>query len=97
MVEKMRFVPEVYISHDEKEYKIIIELPGIAKEDIKNFEMNDFGFCLNAPLENFEYSGCWSLAHKIDPDKVKAKFKNGLLNVTVPLTGEFSGKKVTIE
>ena len=37
MVEKMRFVPEVYISHDEKEYKIIIELPGIAKKDIKKF------------------------------------------------------------
>lgn len=97
MVEKMRFMPVVYISHDEEEYLIIIELPGMIKENIKKFEMNDSGFCLNAPMENLEYSGCWSLAHKVDPDKAKAKFKNGLLTVTVPLTGKFSGKEITIE
>ena len=37
------------------------------------------------------------LPKKIDPDKVKAEFKNGLLSLIAPVAEEARAKKVTIE
>jgi HSP20 family protein len=37
------------------------------------------------------------LPKKIDPDKVKAEFKNGLLTLNAPVAEEARAKKVTIE
>lgn len=96
MVEKVRYVPAVYISHDGKGYNIIIELAGMKKENIK-LEMTDSGLCLNASRKDFDYSGCYSLAHKIDPKQAKAKFENGLLKITIPFTEKFSGKIIPID
>lgn len=95
-MDKVTYVPAVYINHNEKEYKINIELPGVKKEDI-SFEITSLGFCLNAPSANFNYSGCWALAHETEPEKSKAKFKNGLLTVTIALKEHVTGKKVVVE
>lgn len=95
MVEKTRYVPVVYISHDEMDLKIIIELAGVNKEDIK-LEMTSSSVCLNASGKDVSYSGCYSLAHEIDPKKALAKFENGLLTVTIPLTKKFSGDIIKI-
>ncbi len=95
-VSKTSYVPAVYISHDEIELKIVIELAGVNKEDIK-LEMTSYSICLNASGKDISYSGCYSLAHEIDPKQALAKFENGLLTVTIPLTKRFSGEIIPIE
>lgn len=96
MVEKARYVPVVYISHDEENMKIIIELAGVDKEDIK-LEMTSSSLCVNASRKDFDYSGCYSLAHEIDPKKALAKFENGLLTINIPLTKKFTGEIIKIK
>lgn len=98
MSEKVRVPvsPTACIYHDREKYTIELELPGVAKRDIE-FEMTDSTFCLRAPREDIEYSGCWVLAHSVDPEKTKARFKNGLLTVEAPLSKPFKGVKVAIE
>jgi HSP20 family protein len=96
MVKKARYVPVVYISHDETDLNIIIELAGVKKEDIK-LEMTSSSVCVNASRKDFDYSGCYSLAHEIDPKKAIAKFENGILNIVIPLTKRFTGEIIPIE
>lgn len=96
MTEKLWCVPVVYIQHDEEEFRIVVELAGVNKEDI-NLEMTDSGFCLSAQRRDCNYSGCFSLAHEIDPDQAKAQYENGLLKITVPITKKVSGKQIKID
>ena len=98
MSEKIRIPvsPTACVHHDRENYTIVLELPGVAKEDIE-FEMTDTSFCFRAPRNDVEYFGCWVLAHSVEPKKAKATFKNGLLNVTAPLAKPFKGVKVKIE
>lgn len=89
--------PSVCVSHDEKQYNIEVELPGVKKEDI-DFEMSENWFCLKAPRKDENFSGCWVLVHEIKPDEAKAKFENGLLSIDVPLEEMASdGIKVPVE
>lgn len=96
MTGKVRYIPVVYISHDENDLKIVFELAGVKKEDIK-LEMTSSSVCLNASGKDVNYSGCYSLAHKIDPKKALAKFENGLLTITIPLSKKFSGEIIKID
>lgn len=93
---KIKYVPVVYISHDETDLKIIFEIAGVDKEDIK-LEMTSSSVCLNASGKDVNYSGCYSLAHEIDPKKALAKFEKGLLTITIPLTKKFSGEIIKID
>ena len=95
--ERTLVAPSSSIYHDREKYTIEVELPGVDKKDI-NFEASGTGFCLRAPRgDDVEYVGCWNLAHTIDPEKVDATFKNGLLTVTVPFAERFEGVKVAIK
>ncbi|MBC7119271.1 MAG: Hsp20/alpha crystallin family protein [Methanobacteriaceae archaeon] len=93
---KLTYIPAAYITHSKGEYNITIELPGVKKENI-NLEITEQGFCLNAKGTNFRYSGCWALAHKVNPKDVEAKFKNGLLTIKVGLKKPPEGRKIKIK
>ncbi len=92
---ELTYIPSAYITHSRGEYNITIELPGVKRENIK-LEITEHGFCLNAKGANFKYSGCWSLAHKVDPEKAEAKFENGLLTIKMGLKEPAKGKKIKI-
>ncbi|OGP89327.1 MAG: hypothetical protein A2157_10265 [Deltaproteobacteria bacterium RBG_16_47_11] len=72
--------------HDEKEGCLRIELglPGVEKKDIK-LEMGKDSFCVSAPTEHTEYSGCFMLGHEVVPEKTEAKFENCLLRIFTPI------------
>lgn len=98
MAEKARIPvsPTACVYHDREKYTIEVELAGVDKKNI-HFEMTEIAFCLKAPKNDVEYSGCWVLAHAVNPNKAKATFKNGLLTVTAPLAKPFKGVTVLIE
>jgi HSP20 family protein len=94
--DRISVLPDTSIWHDRENYMIEIELPGVDKKDIE-FEASESGFCLKAPRDDIEYVGCWFLSHSIDPEKVDATFKNGLLKATVPIAERFEGTKIPIK
>lgn len=96
MADLIEILPEVCVDHDEKNYHIEIELPGVKKEDI-DLEMGEASFCIKAPKGDLAYSACYTLAHTIDTSNVKANFDNGLLTIIAPFQHPISGVKISIE
>ncbi len=94
--EKPTLTPNAYIDHDEKNYYIQVELPGVKKADVE-LSVTDQSFCVRAPRDDIEFLGCYVLAHLSDTDKTKAKFENGLLSLEIPLKKLQKEKKVAIE
>ena len=94
--EKPTLAPNTYIDHDEKNYYIQVELPGVKKEDV-TLSVSDQSFCVKAPRGDIEFLGCFVLAHVADTDNAKAKFENGLLSIEIPLKMLKKEKKVAIE
>jgi HSP20 family protein len=83
---KTRITPCACVSHDDRDgrLKIELELPGVDKKDIK-LDMRNDSFCVSAPREDTEYSGCFMLAHEVVPEKTEAKYENGLLQIFAPM------------
>ena len=69
------------IKDPEKELiKIIIELPGVKKEDLKLKKFNNM-LILKASCERRSYYK--EIALKEDPESIKTKYNNGVLEITI--------------
>jgi HSP20 family protein len=86
MAEKTKVTPCTCFYHDENEGRLNIEvqLPGVEKKDI-SLEMRSDSFCVTAPREATEYSGCFMLSHHVEPEKAEARFESGLLKIFAPI------------
>ena len=86
--------PHVEISETDNEVKLVAELPGIEEKDIE-LTLNEGMLTLKgekkSETDGAVYSERWhgqfertvQLGPDVDPDKIKAEFKNGVLTVTV--------------
>ena len=90
--------PEICVDHDEKNYYIEINLPGVRKEHI-DLSIGEQSICIQAARsdEATTYIGCFSLAHKMNKNKAKARFESGLLSIHVPLKETLSGRQIIIQ
>jgi len=96
-----------------KELLVQAELPGINKEDIE-IDINEDTLTIKASKKKLiteekegyfyqerDYAGYYRtvpLPTKVDPDKVKAKCNNGVLEIILPkISEEVSRKKIKIE
>ena len=93
---KPTIAPVMYMDHDDKNYYIQVELPGVKKEDAE-LEVSDQSFCVRGERVDIEFLGCYILTHAANVEKVKAKFDNGLLNIEIPIKKILRGKKISIE
>ena len=97
------FSPRVDIVDSEKEVKVSVELPGIDEQDIEVSLMRDVLTISGEKRQEKEDRGknyhrmersygafkrSISLMCDIDEDKVDARFKNGVLTVTLPKSVE---------
>lgn len=87
--------PIVNIDHDRERYKILIELPGVKREDI-DLEVSESSFCIRASRPDAEMAGCYFLAHPVEPDETYATLDDSLLNVQIPFKVPIRGKHITI-
>jgi HSP20 family protein len=92
---KPTFAPVMYMDHDDKNYYIQVELPGVKKEDAE-LEISDQSFCVRGQRADIELLGCYVLTHAVNAEKAKAKFDNGLLSIEIPIKKILKGKKITI-
>ena len=93
---KPTLTPIMYMDHDDKNYYIQVELPGVKKEDAE-LEVSDQSFCVRGERADIELLGCYVLMHAVNAEKAKAKFDNGLLNIEIPIKKILKGKKIAIE
>jgi len=107
--ENVSLVPSVNISDKDKTFEVKVALPGVDKKDV-NIEIRDNCLVISSEkeYENEDKNDNWvrreygyasfqrmfELPESANPDKVKAKMKNGVLSITIgKKEGHESGKK----
>jgi HSP20 family protein len=92
-------VPSVNITENEKEFKIEMAAPGLERKDFK-VEVENGVLCISSEKEkeskeekkNYtrreysynSFSRSFTLPDNSSPDKIDAKYENGVLNITLP-------------
>ena len=104
--------PSVDIAESKKAYRISIEVPGVDEQDIdlsiqgdsliisgekkQESEEDDDGFH-RVERRYGSFRRILSLPTDADADGVNARFKNGVLKITIPRSAETAGKARQIE
>ncbi len=87
---------DVIIDDKEKVLKIVAEMPGVEKKDIK-IEVISRTINLDAEHGEKKYHTKVPIKHKVDEDSVKASYANGILEVKFKLKEEDKPKGKTVE
>jgi HSP20 family protein len=103
--------PRIDISETDAAYKIEAELPGIKQKEI-DVKIDNNILTIKGKKEDIKeekeknyhlrerYYGAFqrsiSLPNNIEPEKIKASFENGVLNISVPKNDKRTPKKIEI-
>ncbi len=92
------FFNRAYINKGEDAYMIRFEIPGVTKDDIQ-LEITPDELWLNAKNEEYNknYEEHLFFDDSINPDKVNAELKAGILLVTAPFANVKPKKRVNVE
>jgi HSP20 family protein len=104
--------PATDLIENENEFRLVTELPGLAREDVK-ITINDNVVTLRgekkaeteSKKENRHhiertygaFERSFHLATPVDKEKVKARFDNGVLTVVLPKSGESRTQEINID
>lgn len=106
------FNPSANVAETENEYEITVDLPGMKTEDVNvEFRNGDLWITGERKQEHEEQRKNWhrverrygqfrrvlNLGQDVDPDKVNAEFKDGVLKVTVPKSEKSKPKRIEIK
>ena len=107
----MDLSPRIDISETDNEYKIEAELPGINQKEI-DVKIDNNILTIKGKKEDVKeekeknyhlrerYYGAFqrsiSLPNNIEPEKIKARFENGVLNISIPKSDKRTPKKIEI-
>jgi HSP20 family protein len=108
-----KFSPSIDVSETEKEIRVVAELPGMEVEDIE-IELHDDYLTIRGEKKSEKeekserfyrsersygsFHRTISLPTEINPEKVNAKFKNGVLNIALSKTSTGkSSKRIEIK
>jgi HSP20 family protein len=105
------WTPPVDIQETDDAYRIHAELPGMTKDDIQiTLENNvlrlsgERKFEKDTKRENYHriertygaFSRSFALPTQVSPDKVEAKFENGVLSIAVPKAEQAKPRRISI-
>jgi HSP20 family protein len=112
VVEEMEFSPAIDIYEEEHDVVVKAELPGMKKEDI-DISLTEDSITVagekkaehKVEKKNFyRYESSYSsfcrtmaLPSDVQPEKVKAEFKNGVLEIRMPKTEEAKKKGIKVK
>ncbi len=87
-MERTRYSPFVTLAHDldGKRLKIGVEMPDVDEKNI-SLDMKKDSFCIAAPKNGTEYSGCFLLDHEVEPEKIETKYQDGVFTIMTPFKG----------
>ena len=78
------------------EIGITVDMPGIQKKDIE-LNVDKHTVNVTSKTEERDYSFNRTFTSELNPDKVTAKFNNGVLDITIQKAEEYKGKKIAIK
>ena len=73
--------PLIDVSSTDKEVKVIVEMPGVRKEDIK-INVHDNNIEIKSYDTNRKYHKIIEVPREIDIDSAKSSYNNGILEIT---------------
>ena len=110
---RLSYSPLMNVSETESDYFVMMDLPGVEKKDVevnlsdgiltvsgerKTSERCDKNNRIWPETTNGAFSRSFELTSDIVEEKINAKFKAGVLNITIPKAAEVkpSVKKITV-
>ncbi|MEM1579193.1 MAG: archaeal heat shock protein Hsp20 [Archaeoglobaceae archaeon] len=87
--------PLVDVIETDNEVQVIAEMPGVRKEDIE-LKATERSLEIRAEGETRKYHEIVNLPAEVDPDSAKARYNNGVLEVTLTKRAG-AGKKIKVE
>ncbi len=87
---------DIIVDEKEKVVKLIAEMPGVEKSDVKIVVENKT-VELSAEHGEKKYHAKVPVQHKVDENSVKASYKNGVLQIVFKLIEEEKPKGKTVE
>ncbi len=107
------FAPRVDIVEEKDNMKVVAEIPGMEKDDIKvsvendvltisgerkqAFEQKEGDNFVRSELRSGAFSRSFTLPEHLDAEKISADYKNGLLTITLPKTEKSKPKEIKVE
>jgi len=90
--------PLVDVLEEDKDVVVVVELPGVEKEDIKLHATRDH-LTILVDTSNRKYSKELVLPVGVDPASAQAVYKNGVLEVRLKKSVEkvFKGERISVE
>jgi HSP20 family protein len=90
--------PLTDVTEDDKNIYITVELPGIERDNI-DIQLTDHSVIIDVNSPERKYHKEIEVPAKIKTDEVKAAYKNGILDITLPRFKEETkkGKKINID
>ncbi|MEM4228800.1 MAG: archaeal heat shock protein Hsp20 [Thermoproteota archaeon] len=89
--------PLIDVITEEDKIKVIAEVPGVDKQDIK-LNVDGKTLSIRAESEKRKYSKDVELPEEVDPKTAKASYKNGILEVTLNrIRKEKKGEEIPVE
>jgi len=104
--------PAVDIKEEKDRYIMEVELPGMTEKDVEvkvengvltisskkeeTREESKKGY-IRKERRSYSFSRSFSLPEKTDLDKIKAHFKNGLLNIEIPKAPEAKPRMIEVK
>ena len=110
---RLSYSPLMNVSETESDYLVMMDLPGVEKKDVevnlknsiltisgerKTSEKGDENHRIWHETTYGAFSRSFELKSDIVEETIKAKFKDGVLNITIPKAAEVkpSVKKITV-
>lgn len=104
------FTPGLDVSETDKQFEVTVALPGLSKDDIEiSLENNVLTISGERKLEEADdreyhvlenhygsFNRSLSFPDNIDGEKIKARFDNGLLMITIPKLKGGKAKKIKV-
>ena len=87
---------DIIVDEKEKVVKLIAEMPGVEKTDVKIVVENKI-VDLSAEHDEKKYHVKVPVQHKVDENSAKASYKNGVLQIVFKLVEEEKPKGKTVE
>jgi HSP20 family protein len=111
-LERGAWMPAVDIHETDDEYVVKADLPGLKKEDIQ-IDLKDSTLTLKGEKRFEEkvskdnyirteraygtFVRSFTLPHNVDSEKIKASYKDGVLELTLPKKEEAKPKQIKVE
>jgi len=87
--------PLVDVMEDKDEIRVIAELPGVNKEDIK-IKGTEYSLTIDVNTPERKYHKRLELPAAVNLEETKAKYKNGVLEITLKKKKNDAGKEIKL-